>query len=221
MTTRQQAQQAAAARQAAVARQRQLRTQSRGVPAQLPQLHPTHQQTPQASQASQQQRQRQQTSQASQRQASQQQRQPQRQPSQASQASQRGRPKRERPDPVSETQVGLTDEQKSQIERYIQLDDQISVLNEQVGRMRAERKQLENGVLSIVRPLQSGSLRTHNNVILRAKKKITRESINQKFWARKLAESGQLRDPTQSDALVKSIYKNRGSTEDYELTRDK
>ena len=53
-----------------------------------------------------------------------------------------------------------------------------------------------------------------------AKKKVTKEGINQKFWARKLAQSGQLKDPTKSEALVKAIYKNRESTEDYALVRE-
>ena len=120
---------------------------------------------------------------------------------------------------MSAQQVGLTDEQRSQIQRYIELDDQIGQLNAQLKGLRAERKQLEDEVLGIIRPLQTGSIKT-GNVVLRAKKTKKKESLNQKVWARKLAESGQLRDPNQSMALVKHIYKNLSTTEDFELVRE-
>jgi len=185
------------------------RSQSRGVPAQLPQLHPSH--VPQASHASQ----------ASQAQhALQASRQRQGSNSEGARPKGRGRPPTERPAPASEEQIGLTAEQRSEIQRYIELDNQISQLNNQLKGLRAERKGLEDSVLAIIRPLRSASVRTRDNVVLRAKKKMTKEGLNQKFWVRKLAESGQLADSSRAEALVKSIYKNRESTEDYELVRE-
>jgi hypothetical protein len=116
--------------------------------------------------------------------------------------------------------VGLSAEQRSEIQRYIELDTQIGQLNAQLKGLRAERKQLEDNVLAIIRPLRSASVRTRDNVVLRAKKTRKKENLNQRVWARKLAESGQLKDPNNATALVKHVYKNLATTEDYELVRE-
>jgi hypothetical protein len=180
------------------------------VPAQLPQVHQSHQQ--QLQQPQQQSAQRRRSS-----------NQEQRRPSSSSSSgggARRGRPRTQQPEPVNEEQVGLSGEQRSAIQRYIDLDDQISQLNNQLKVLRNERKELEDNVLAILRPLRSASVRTRDNVVLRAKKKKKKENLNQKVWARKLAESGQLKNPDSATALVKNIYKNLETTEDYELVRE-
>lgn len=121
-------------------------------------------------------------------------------------------------EPVSEQVVGLSDEQRNAIQRYIQLDDEIAQLNTQVSRKRAERKELEDEVLGILRPLPA-PVSSGNNV-LKVKKTQKKESINQKFWENKLAASGELKDPTRASQLVKAIYKNRTTEEDFSLVRE-
>lgn len=116
--------------------------------------------------------------------------------------------------------MGLSAEQRSEIQRYIQLDNQIAQLNAQLKNLRAERKDLEDSVLATIRPLRSASVRTRDNVVLRVKKKKKKESLNQKVWAKKLAESGQLRDPSKATDVVKYVYKTLATTEDYELVRE-
>lgn len=170
------------------------RSQSRGVAAQLPQLQPTHREAPRRQQSG------------------------GRGEDNEEAARGRGRPRQARPEPVSDQQVGLSQEQRDQIQRYLELDDQIKRINDQLKGMRAQRKQLEDEVLAIVRPLRSGALETGNNV-LRAKKTKKKQGLNQQVWAEKLAASGQLRDPNNAPALVKHVYKSLTVTEDYELER--
>lgn len=188
--------------------QHAVRSQSRGVPAQLPQLHPSHDQP----RADARQQQRQGSSSGSRRATS-------GSEEGGDQARPRGRPRQQQPEPESEQQVGLNAEQRSQIQRYIELDDQIGVLNNQLKALRSERKELEDEVLAIVRPLRSGAIKT-GNTVLRAKKTKKKQGLNQKVWAEKLAASGQLRDPNNAPALVKHVYKSLSTTEDYELVRE-
>lgn len=128
------------------------------------------------------------------------------------------KPKEEVAEPIGAAQAGLSEEQRSAIQRYIQLDDEINTLNAAVKEKRAERSELEDDLIGILRPLPA-PIRA-GRTILRTKKKLTKEGINQKFWTTKLASSGHLKDPSKADQLVKSIYKNRTSTEDYELVRE-
>ncbi len=122
------------------------------------------------------------------------------------------------PEPIAASQAGLTDEQRSMIQRYITLDDEITVLNAAVSAKRKERKELEETVLAVLRPLEA-PIKT-GRTILRAKKKFTKQSLNQKLWTEKLSASGQLKDPTKAEQLVKNIYKDCPKTENYELVRE-
>ena len=128
-------------------------------------------------------------------------------------------PPKPKPDPVQATQIGFTDEQRGQIQRYLQLDDEIANINGQLKQLREERKELHDEVLSMIRPLEA-PVRAGTN-ILRARKKMVKETVNQKFLSKKLAECGELKDPTKANDLVKVFYKDREATEDYELVRAK
>jgi hypothetical protein len=115
------------------------------------------------------------------------------------------------------TAARLSADQRSILQRYIAIDDEISVLNAQIKDKRAERKQLEDELLVLLRkmdvPVQMGT------TIIGTKKKSTAESLTQRVWVEKLMKSGQLKDPSKAEQLVKTIYKNREKTEDYELVR--
>jgi hypothetical protein len=132
-----------------------------------------------------------------------------------------GAPKKQKEEvaePIGAAQAGLSDDQRSAIQRYIQLDDEINNLNATIKEKRAERSELEDELIGILKPLPA-PIKT-GRTILRTKKKITKEGITQKFWTTKLATSGHLKDPSKAEQLVKDIYKNRSATEDYELVRE-
>lgn len=115
-------------------------------------------------------------------------------------------------------QVGLSQESRDMIRRYIALDDQISKFNGQLSQLRKDRTALKKEVMRIIQPLPAPV--KSGNTVLRVKTKIKRETVNQKFWVKALAESGQLIDPGTSKDLVTAIYKNRETAEAYELIRE-
>ncbi len=127
------------------------------------------------------------------------------------------KPKEAAVEPVSSDQVGLRDEQRSTIQRYIELDDEINELNARIKQLRNERKELEDDLIVMLnvvnKPVREG------DVVLATKKKAKQETVNQKFLAEKLAQSGELIDATKADSIIKNIYKNRSKTEDYALVR--
>lgn len=116
--------------------------------------------------------------------------------------------------------ISLSDEQRAAVQRYIQLDDEISQLNSEVNAKRAERKEMEDEVLAILQllrtPLKAG------NDVLKVKKSKKKEAINQGFWIKKLETCGELKDPSRAKDLVKNIYKNRNSEEeDFSVVHEK
>lgn len=123
------------------------------------------------------------------------------------------------PEPISANQAGLDDEQRSLIQRYIMVDDEISVLNATLKAKRSERKELEDEVLAVIAPIEAPIVSGQN--IVRAKKKMVKGALNQKIWTDQLAASGQLKDPSKAEQLVKGIYKAAPKTEDIELVISK
>lgn len=128
------------------------------------------------------------------------------------------KPKEDVPEPIAAAQAGLNEEQRSMIQRYIALDDEITALNATLKAKRAERAELEDNVLAIIRPLEA-PIKT-GRTILRAKVKSVKGSLTQKLWTEKLAASGHLKDPAKAEELVKNIYKDAPRTEDFELVRE-
>ena len=104
----------------------------------------------------------------------------------------------------------LSDDQRGIIRRYIELDDQISELKIRVKELSQQRADLERLVSATIKPL-AAPVKT-GNTVLRLKVEQVKESLTKETWVKKLAQSGELKDPSKSQELVDGIYKNRAVT---------
>ena len=122
------------------------------------------------------------------------------------------------PDAVPQEQVGLSDEHRQRIRRFLALDDEIAQLNAQLKQKRDERAALKDVVTEIIQPL--GAPIKSGESVLRVKKTVKRETLNKTTWERYLARSGYLKDPNQAKELVLKIYKDRETHDEFQLVRE-
>lgn len=103
-------------------------------------------------------------------------------------------------------QSPLTAEQRSNIQRYITLDNEVAQLKSRTKELIRQRDQLETIVSAIIKPLAAPV--KDGNTTLRIKVGDVKETLTKDKWVQKLAASGELKDPAKSQELVDNIYKS-------------
>lgn len=113
--------------------------------------------------------------------------------------------KRVAPKPVEESP--LSEEHRRIICDYIALDDEIAQKKAELGALKKRQSELQLtlavALKNVEAPVKSG------NTVLRVKTSNTLESVSQAFLIRKLAESGELKNPENAKTVVTNIYKAR------------
>ena len=127
-------------------------------------------------------------------------------------------PKPKGPPPIAEPDVD--EEGLRLIRQYVRLDDEIIALKARKKEMEATLAQLEVQVRAIIQPLNAPV--KSGTAVLRVKTKQVKESVTKGFITAKLAESGELKDPTKAAQIVENIYKScKVKEEKQELCRNK
>lgn len=108
--------------------------------------------------------------------------------------------------PIPIVQSPLTGEQRSNIQRYITLDNEVTQLKARVKELCRQRDQLEVIVSAIIKPLAAPV--KDGNTTLRIKVGDVKETLTKDKWVQKLAASGELKDPSKSQEVVDNIYKS-------------